>query len=249
MQRSLALAVLAPIALTFLAANVCAADLKVLSARVVQEPLQQLAADFAKETGHTVGASYGSPDAVQNKLKAGEKPDLIVLPTAFMDQLAKAGLIVSASRAELARAVVGLAVKAGTKEPDISTPDALKAALLAAPKIAYTDPTPGSTVGTYVTGLLQRLGIPGDKALLERDGSAVAAAVADGKAAVGMTFITELIPNKDVKVVGPIPPAMGLVVGYAATVPTWSKEDSAARAFIEYLTGPAARDRFKQAGL
>ena len=249
MQRRLALAVLTAIPLTLPAAHSGAADLKVLSARVVQEPFQQLAADFAKETGHKVDASYGSPGAIQNKLKAGEKPDLFVLPTAAMDQLDKAGLIASAGRAELGRAVVGVAVKVGAKEPEISTPDAFKAALLAAPKIAYTDPAAGSSVGMYVTALLQRLGIADEKALLESGGSAVVAAVADGKAVIGITFISELLPYKGIKVVGPIPPAIGLVVGYEAAVPTWSKEGDAGRALIRYLTTPAARDHFKQAGL
>jgi molybdate transport system substrate-binding protein len=249
MQRPLALAVLTAIALMLSAAHSGAAELRVLSARAVQEPLQQLAAAFAKETGHRVDASYDSPSVIQSKLKAGEKPDLMVLPTAAMDQLDKAGLIVSASRAELARAVVGMAVKSDTKEPDISTPNALKATLLAVHKIAYTDPAAGSTVGTYATGLLMRLGIAAEKALLETDGTAVAAAVADGKAGIGMTFISELLPNKGVKVVGPIPQAIGLAVGYEAAVPTWSKEGDAARALIGYLTSPAARDHFKQAGL
>lgn len=249
MQRLLALAGLTAIPLMLSTAHCGAADLKVLSARVVQEPFQQLTADFARESGHNVDASYGSPGAIQNKLKAGDKPDVIVLPTAAMDQLDKAGLIVSASRAELGRAVVGVAVKAGAKEPDISTPDAFKATLLAGSKVAYTDPAAGSSVGTYVTGLLQRLGIPDEKVLLQSGGNAVAAAVADGKAGIGITFISELLPYKGIKVMGPIPPAIGLVVGYGAAVPTWSKEGDAARALIGYLTGPAARDRFKQAGL
>jgi molybdate transport system substrate-binding protein len=249
MQRALALVVLTAIALTLSTAHSVAAELKVLSARVVQEPFEQLAAAFAKAAGHRVDATFDSPGVIQSKLKAGEKPDLFVLPRAAMDQLDKAGLIVSASRAELARAVLGMAVRSGAREPDISTPDAFKATLLAVPRIAYTDPAPGSTVGTHVTGLLMRLGIAADKALLETDGTAVAAAVADGKAGIGMTFISELLPNKGVKVVGPLPQAIGLVVGYEAAIPSWSKEGDAARALIAYLTNPAARDHFKQAGL
>ena len=111
---------------------------------MVQEPLDQLAVDFAKTTGHRVDASYSSPDASRNKLRAGEKPDLIVLPSAAMDQLHDDGLIASASGAELARAVVGVAVKTDTNEPNNSAPDGFKATLLAVSKIAYTERRPAA---------------------------------------------------------------------------------------------------------
>ena len=186
---------------------------------------------------------------IGSKLRAGEKADIIVLPSTAMAQLHEAGLIASTTRVELARAVVGVAIKAGTKEPDITTPGALKAALLSVSKVAYTDPAGGSAVGTYVTGLLHRLTISDEKALLEPGGSAVAAAVAEGKAGIGMTFISELLAYQGIKVVGPIPQAIGLVVGYEAAIPSGSTEVDAARALIGYLTGAAARDHFKRAGL
>jgi molybdate transport system substrate-binding protein len=252
MHSRFALAVLTAVPLAFAAGQAQAADLKVLAAGAVEEPFRHVAADFAKETGNKVEASYGSVGAIQNKLKAGEKPDVIVLSIAAMDEIDKAGSVVSATRAELGRAVAGVAVKAGAKEPDISTPDAFKATLLAAPKVAYTDPAAGGTTGIYLTGLLQRLNVTEEikkKALLESGGGAVAAAVADGKAEIGITFISELLPNKGVKVVGPIPQPIGLIVGYVAAVSTSSSQGDAARALISYMARPAARDHFKQAGL
>jgi molybdate transport system substrate-binding protein len=77
----------------------------------------------------------------------------------------------------------------------------------------------------------------------------VAGAVAKGEADLGISFGSELQPNKGVKVVGPIPQSIGLVVAYVGAVPTWTKEGDAARALITYMTRPAARDHFKEAGL
>jgi molybdate transport system substrate-binding protein len=252
MHRRFALAVLTVIPLSLSTTYAGAADIKVLAAGAVEEPFRHLMTDFAKETGNKVEASFGSVGAMQGKLKAGEKPDVIVLSSAAMDELDKAGTLVSTTRAELGRAVAGVAVKTGAKEPDISTPDAFKKTLLTAAKVTYTDPAAGGTTGIYLTGLLQRLGVTDEikkKALLESGGSAVAAAVAKGDAEIGITFISELLPNKGVKVVGAIPQPIGLIVGYVAAVSTSSTQGDAARALISYLTRPAAHDHFKEAGL
>ncbi len=252
MRRRFAVAILAAIPFALAAGHAVAADIKVLAAGAVEEPFKHQAADFARESGHKVDASFGSVGALQAKLKGGEKPDVIVLSAAAMDELDKAGSLVAGSRAELGRAVAGLAVKAGAPQPDISTPDAFKKTLLSARMVAYTDPAAGGTTGIYLTGLLQRLGITEDikkKALMQGGGSAVAAAVANGSAEVGITFISELIPNKGVKVVGPIPQPIGLIVAYIAAVATTSTQAEPARALIAYVTRPAAHDSFKEAGL
>src|SRR5580692_5795906 len=119
-------------------------------------------------------------------------------------------------------------------------------------RIAYTNPAAGGTAGIYMTGLLDRLGLTEEvkkKALLEKSGSAVADAVANGAAEIGISFTSELLPNKGVKVVGTMPQSIGLVVTYVGGIATASTEAEPARALIAYMTRPAARDHFKEAGL
>jgi molybdate transport system substrate-binding protein len=252
MHRRFALAMLTAIPLALAAGQAGAADIKVLAAAAVKEPFLELVANFGRETPNKVNAAFGPVGGLMAKLKAGEKPDIIILSAAAMDELDKGGSLVAGSGAELGRAVASVAVKAGAKEPDISTPDAFKAALLAAGKVAYTDPAAGGTAGIYFAGLLQKFGIADEikkKAVLASDGGAVAAAVAKGEADIGITFGSELLPNKGVKIVGPIPQSIGLTVAYVAAVASWSKEADAARALIAYLTRPPAKDHFKEAGL
>ena len=250
--RRTALLILAATALALAASHARAADIYVVGAGAIEEPFEALAADFSKETGHKVHAIFGPVGGMQAKLKGGEKADVIVLSAAAMDELDKAGSLVAASRAELGRAVAGIGVKAGAAKPDISTPDTLKETLLSARTVAYTNPAAGGTAGIYMNGLLDRLGIADEvkkKALLQSSGSAVAAAVANGAAEIGISFTSELMPNKEVTVVGPIPQSIGLVVTYAGAVASASKEADAARALISYMTNPKARERFKAAGL
>jgi molybdate transport system substrate-binding protein len=252
MRRRFALSILAAIPLAFSAGHAGAADINVVGAGAIEEPFEALTAGFSRDTGHKVHAIFGPVGGMQAKLKGGEKADVIVLSTAAMDELDKAGSLVAGSRAELGRATVGVAVKAGAPQPDISTPEAIKKMLLSARTIAYTNPAAGGTAGVYLTGLLDRLGVADEvkkKSLLQASGSATAAAVANGAAEIGITFTSELLPNKEVKVIGTMPQSIGLTVAYVAGISTGAAQAEPARALITYMTRPASRDHFKEAGL
>jgi molybdate transport system substrate-binding protein len=252
MSRRFALSILAAVPLAFCAGHAGAAEIYVVGAGAIEEPFEALTDAFSRETGHKVHAIFGPVGGMQAKLKGGEKADVIVLSTAAMDALDKDGALVAGSRAELGRATAGIAVRAGAPVPDISSSDALKKTLIAARTVAYTNPAAGGTAGIYMTGLLDRLGLTEEvkkKALLQASGSAVADAVANGAAEIGISFTSELLPNKGVKVVGQMPQSIGLVVTYVAGVASASKEAEAARALITYMTRPASHDHFKEAGL
>jgi len=141
-------------------------------------------------------------------------------------------------------------MRAGNSAP--YAPEAVKKMLQSARTVAYTNPAAGGTAGVYLTGLLERLGLTEEikkKALLQTSGSATAAAVANGAAEIGITFTSELLPNKEVKVVGTMPQSIGLTVAYVAAVSSASTQAEPARALITYMTRPASRDHFKEAGL
>jgi molybdate transport system substrate-binding protein len=252
MYRRIAFSILAAVPLALAADHAGAADIKVVGAGAIEEPFEKLAAEFGKAGGHKVDGIFGPVGGMMNKLKGGEKADVIVLSTAAMDELEKAGALVAGTRAEIGRAVAGVAVRAGAPQVDIASPDAFKKALVAARTVAYTNPAAGGTAGIYMTGLLDKLGIADEvkkKALLQQSGSAVADAVANGAAEIGISFTSELLPNKGVKVLGPIPQSIGLAVTYEAAVSTGSQQAEQARALITYMTRPASHDHFKEAGL
>jgi molybdate transport system substrate-binding protein len=248
MIRRIALSI--SFAIAFASAN--AAELKVLGGGPVDTTFQEIAAAFARETGHKVEGTFSTVGVIQDKLKAGEKPDIIILTPAAMDELDKAGTFVAGTRVELGRAQSGLAVKAGAPVPDISTPEALKKTLLAARTVAYVDPKVGATTGVFFASLLNRLQIADEvnkKAVLFTRGFYVADAIAEGKAEIGNTNMSEMVPNKGVKVVGPLPEPLGLVTPYLGAVTSGSPNRDAARALLAALSSPAAREKFKAAGL
>src|SRR4029078_12453087 len=114
---------------------------------------------------------------------------------------------------------------------DISTPDAVKAALLKARTVGYVDPAGGATNGIFFAGVIKKLGIADEvnkKATLFKRGHQVATAVAEGKVEIGNTSLTELAADKGVRVVGTLPKGIDLSTPYVAAVAAASPNAEAA---------------------
>jgi molybdate transport system substrate-binding protein len=190
--------------------------------------------------------------AIQNKLKAGAKPDLVILSTAAVAAAEKDGAVLAGIRAVVGRAEIGVAVRDGTPAPDILTTDAFKRALLAAKSVSFADPAGGGTAAVFVADLLDRLGITDavkEKAVPFNTGREVIAAVLKGDAELGIGFTTEFVPVKGVKVVGVLPKEIEFVNEYSAYIPTTSGAADLTRSLLAYLARPASRDAFKAAGV
>jgi molybdate transport system substrate-binding protein len=251
LYRLVAFAALTAIA-AFAVVNASAAELRVLGAGPVEGAFKDLASAFARATGHMVHGTFDTVGVIEGKLKAGEKADILILSTAVITDMEKAGTLIAGSGAEVGRAASGLAVRAGAPVPSIATPDTLKATLIAARSIAYVDPAVGATNGIFFARLIEKLGISeavNKKAVLLKRGYEVADTVAAGRAEIGNTSLTELTPHKGLTVLGPIPDPLGMVVTYVAAVTSSSPNAEPARALIAFLTTPDARVRFKAAGL
>lgn len=231
-------------ALALAAVAADAAELHFLVGGSMQEPFKEIGAAYTKKTGNSIDFTVDTTGALVNKLKSGAPADLILVSAPAMEGLLKENRVVAASRIDLARASIGVSVKAGAALPDISSEDAFKKAILAAKSISYVNPESGGTSGTYMDGLFKKMGI-GDqvraKTVWGYQGSQVAAAVATGKADIGITFISEMAPNKGVKVAGPLPDSIQNATNYAAAIPNGAKNAEAAREFLAMMTGPEGK--------
>jgi molybdate transport system substrate-binding protein len=229
-----------------------AAEIKVLSAGAVQSMVTALGAEFERETGNKLNLIFNTAGSLRERIQNGEQADLVILSESAIASLDKPGMFVPGSRTDLGRTVTGVAVKEGAAVPDISTPEAFKQALLRARTVAYTDPRAGGSSGTFFAGLLQRLGIADEinkKAVLGNRGHDVALSIADGRAEIGTTFISEILPMKGTKIVGPLPGELHNANTYTAAIPADSSSRERAFALLRTLTSPATRDRWTAAGL
>jgi molybdate transport system substrate-binding protein len=229
-----------------------AAEIVVLAAAAIEEPFEAVMHAFEHDTGAKVAVTFGSVGAIQNKLKAGAAADLVVVTTALAAAAEKEGKALAGSSSVVGRAEIGVAVRAGAPVPDISTVDAFKGTLLAAKSVSFTDPAGGGTAAVFVAGMLDRLGVADTikaKSVKFNTGREVTAAVAAGNAEIGIGFISEFVPVKQVKVAGALPKEIGFINEYSAYIPATSAGVEQVRALLAYLARPASRDIFKTAGI
>jgi molybdate transport system substrate-binding protein len=225
--------------------------LKVFCARSMHVAVTALAKTFMEETSETPDMVFEPMGALQARLAAGETADVLILAAPAIDALEKSGALANRSRAEVARAPIGVAIRDGAPTPDISSPEAFEATLTTARTIALSDPALGGSAGIYLRDLFARIGLAdmiAAKTVRQKSGVAAADAVGRGEADLAMTFIPELLQGKGVRIVGPLPPPYRHVTGYAAAPSAGSKVPDAARAFIAALTAPGARDVWTAAG-
>ncbi len=228
------------------------ATVRVLSAGAVQQMVTELGAEFERASGNKLDLNFATAGALKERVGGGEPADFVVISESAVAALNKQNLFVAGSVSDLGRTVTGVAVRAGAAKPDISTPDKFKQALLDAKSVAYTDPASGGTGGTMFVAVLDRLGIKdavNGKAVLGKRGLEVVASVADGRAEIGITFISEILPNRAAQVVGELPGEFRGVNTYTAAIPVSSKQQEAAAAFLKFLTAPQTRSRWIAAGL
>ncbi len=225
--------------------------LKVFCARSMHVAVRMLADEFARAGGAVADIVFEPMGALQARLEAGETADVLILATPAIDALDAKGQIVTASRAGVGRAPIGVAVRAGAPAPDIATPQAFAATLTAARAIALSDPAVGGSAGLYLRDLFAKLGLAemiAAKTAYQKSGVAAAAAVARGDADLAMTFVPELLQADGVRILGPLPPPYGHETAYTAAVAADSLRKDEATAFIAALTAPAARAVFVEAG-
>lgn len=245
-------AVLAALSVLTFAAAAQAAVLKVYVSGAMAHALEQISQDFAKKNGHTLEFVVGTTGTIQDRVRKGEKADLIEVTNVGMEALDKEKLVMPGTRIDLARGLIGVAVPAGAPAPDIKTPEALKQRLLSARAIAYINPQGGGQAAIAITQMLQKMGIADQMAKKTVYGSTGADAVekmAAGQADIAISFISEIIPIKGAKLVGELPKELQNPSVYTGGIGASSANPEAARALLAAMQNPESQKIMRDAGL
>jgi len=201
--------------------------------------LAALCKRFEEKTGANVSIeSMGGVDAAR-AVREGRATDVVILASDVMHKLESEGFIVAGSVTGVARSRMGIAVRAGTSHPDISSAKAVRRAIEAARRVGYsTGPS-----GDHLLKLCDTWGLAGgDRLIKAPPGVPVASLVAQGTADLGFQQLSELMNVPDVEIVGPLPTEIEAVTVFAAGVSVASPQASMARTFIDYLTSPDGDD-------
>ncbi len=232
------------------------AELRVYSTIGVRGAAEDLFQSFEKASGHKLAVrlavTWGTAPMLVKRIEGGETADVLILSRAGLDQLKAQGKIAPGSDVTLAGSGVAIAVKAGAPKPDISTPEALKATLLACKAVAYSEPSAGGASGVYFAKLLERMGIAEamqPKTKYPPAGGFSAELLLSGEAELAVQQKPELLHVKGCEIVSFLPGDLNMVTQFAAGVVAESENEDAAKALIDFLRAPEAKAAFRAKGL
>lgn len=183
--------------------------------------------------------SVGGVEAAR-RVAAGEAFDMVILADDALAKLAADHHVDLATRVDIARSGIAFAVCAGTPHPDLSSDEAVRAAVLAARRVGYsTGPS-----GTHLSKLLERWGIMQEmeaRLVQARPGVPVASLVAQGEVDLGLQQVSELVNVAGVEIIGALPDSVQRVTVFAAacTAALFAARRAQVAEFLAFAAAPA----------
>jgi molybdate transport system substrate-binding protein len=249
-QVTAALACSLLLALATSATEARAAEVKVMSTVALTPTLDELVPKY-EAGGNHLTIVYSTIANLKKKIDAGETADVLILSRPVLNDLQSQGKVVQGSVVDVGTSYVAVGVGAGAQPPDISTPEKLKAALLATKSISYADPAKGGASGVHMAKVIDRLGITEEmkpKTILV-PGAQAGELVAKGEAEMGVAQASEIASVPGTQVVGPLPGEFNNKITFSAGIGSTSKDSAAAKLLIDLLTGPTGAAVLKSKGM
>jgi len=239
-------------------------EITLLAPTIARKPIDTILANFQAKTSYKVKVTYVNGVATRQSVAKGQALDVSLIIAPFPGAIASGTIIVS-SATPIASFLTGVAVPKGAPKPDISTPAAVKKALLAAKSIGYEDPD-FTVAGEGPVEALNKLGIADQvatksKVMLGPGGAGVSPTATEGARTtyqrlesgdidIGMLLLSDEIPYKDkFDIVGVLPRKICTPTPMVGFIATHASDPAGAKALLQYLASPDAEAIFKEAGL
>ena len=238
-------------------------EITLLAVGPMRAPTQKIVDAFQAKSGRTVKITCGNGVETRRMVAKGQPLDVSLLIAPFPGALTS-GTIVLESATPINTILTAVGVPKGRPKPDISTPDAVKKALLAAKRIGYEDPD-FTAAGQGPWEALTRLGIaeqvagksevelgPGSQGIAPnttRNTIKTAARLANGDIDIGMLMLSDMVPQKDqYDIVGVLPRSISTPVAVVGYISTHASDPAGAKALLDYLASSDAQAIWKEAG-
>ena len=220
--------------------------LTVLSSNATKALIEELGPQFETATGQKLTLRFDNSAALKTRIEKAEAFDVAVMTATVVSDLSMAGKLAASSRVEIARAGVGMAIHPLATKPDISSLDTLKGALITARSITYVEQ--GATA-SILRSIFAKLGLTELMNAKTVYSDSAAHAVAERKAELGFTQISEILNVPGATFAAPLPPEVQVYTTFAAAASASSTSAEAARRFIAFISGPQAAGAIKQKGM
>ena len=224
------------------------ANVSGISSMATRQVFAELCVACEQQCGVAVAFQSAGGVDVAKRVRGGEPFDLVVLASSAIDELIAAGHLVAASKVDLVRSGVSIAVRSGMSAPDIGCEDAVREAVRRARSIGYsTGPS-----GVQLARLFERWGIAAEvkhRIVIAPPGVPVGRLVASGEVELGFQQHSELMHLEGITVVGALPPAIQIVTTFSAAICASSARAEAARRVLDFMSSPRAADVQRRHGM
>lgn len=225
-------------------------NVKIYAAAVAKTPLTAIAGEYEKATGNKVTLIFDTAGATEQRFRADPEAALLITTVPLIEKAQSSGALRDGTGILLGRTVAGVAVPPGSPKPDVSSPEKLKAALLAAKRIAVSDPARGATVGTHFMKVIESLGVKDEilrKVTFANDGVETMRLVVEKRVDLGVSQSSEILQASPDALAGPFPKEFALVTDFSL----WHRNtmSPAVRALVAKLTDRGGRERFAAEGV
>jgi molybdate transport system substrate-binding protein len=227
-----------------------AENVKIYAAAVVKAPLAAIAAEYETATGNKVSLVFDTAGATAQRFQADSEAALLITNERLIRNAESEAELRDGTSTRLGSTFAGVAVTPGARKPDVSSPEKLKTALLAANRIAVSDPARGATVGTHFMKVIEALGVKDDvlrKVTFSNDGVETVRLVVEGAADFGVSQSSEIVQAAHDALAGPFPKEFALTTDFSL----WHRNNisPAVADLVARLTGPAGREKLAAEGI
>jgi molybdate transport system substrate-binding protein len=224
-------------------------EIRILCSNGLRAAMEKLLPEYERAVAKRIKVEYGASANFKRSIEAGQPFDLAILTPQLIGDLIKDGKIAAGTAVDIATTGIGVAVRAGSPKPDVSTPQAMKQTLLKAKSIGYVKE--GASTAAVVA-MLNRLGIDDavkNKTVFQPGAVPSMASVAGGQTDLAFALISEIVPAPGVQLAGSFPSEFQKPIGMSAGVASSTRNRAAVDKIVKSLTSAEAAITIKATGL
>ena len=222
--------------------------IKILSTLAVRNVLNEIAPDYVRRTGRMLEMTFAATLQIRDKILGGARADITIMTANAVDEFERSGILVAGGRVDLVGSDIGLAIRQGDAVPDVSTVDALKAALVQARAVAYSE---RGASGVYFSGLLKKLGIADEinaRAVIIPEGL-TGTRLVSGEADFAVQQMSELMQVPGINIFAKLPQAVQETTIFSIGIFKDGQDKRAVAELIAFLRSPAVTTMLRDQGL